>query len=285
MRTPAVRGALVCAVAIALAACGGGTPPAPTPTPSPQATLTATRPPAATATSTVTLTPAPPPSPTLPPQPPPPTPSGGAATVVRRGDPGRRVVTLTFDAGADLGFTGQILDTLAANDIVAAFGITGSWAQQFPDATRRIAAEGHTIVNHSYDHASFTGLSTQTAPLSQQQRWYQLDRAESIINDLTGGTTLPYFRPPYGDYDASVNADVFARGYRYNVMWALDSQGWRGRTVDEIVQICLDGAEPGAILIFHVGSASQDANALQRVIDGLRAQGYSFVSLPELVGS
>ena len=278
MRPAAVRAALACAVAIALAACGGGAPPAPTPTASPYATTTATLAPTAQpATSTAVV---PPPAPTATPLPP----VDGAATVVRRGDAGRRAVTLTFDAGSDTGFTAQILDTLAANDIAAAFGITGAWAERNPDLVHRIAA-GHTLINHSFDHASFTGLSTQSAPLSQEQRWYELDRTESIIHDLTGGTTLPYFRPPYGDYDASVNEDVFARGYRYNVMWTVDSGGWRGISADEIVGICLDGAEPGAILIFHVGAASQDANALQRVIDGLRAQGYGFTPLSELIGN
>lgn len=266
---------LLAALAVALAACGGGESATSTPTPSPldTATLPATSQPA---TSTVV----PPPAPTETPLPA----ADGAARVVRGGDPSRRVVTLTFDAGADTGFTAQILDTLAQNDIIAAFGVTGAWAQRNPELTRRIANEGHTLINHSFDHASFTGLSSETPALTQEQRWYQLDRTESIVSDVTGVTTKPYFRPPYGDYDASVNEDVGARGYRYNVMWAVDSGGWRGISADEIVQICLDQSAPGAILIFHVGAASQDANALQRVIDGLRAQGDGFVSLPELIG-
>jgi peptidoglycan/xylan/chitin deacetylase (PgdA/CDA1 family) len=276
-----IRLLLAIIAATVLAGCGGGGGPAPTATRSPAATATSTRPPTATRTSTSTITPLPQPSATPLPR----TPTGGAATVVRRGDPGQRVVTLTFDAGSDTGFAAQILDTLADNNIAAAFGLTGVWAQQNPALTRRIADEGHTMINHSFDHASFTGLSTNMPPLSQEQRWHQIDRTESIVNDLTNGTTKPYFRPPYGDYDASVNEDIFAHGYRYNVMWAVDSQGWRGISVDEIVDICLRETEPGAILIFHVGSASQDANALQRVIDGLRAQGYGFVSLPELIGS
>lgn len=269
---------LAAALGIALlTACGGGGAPAPTATPSPRPTATPTLKPAPP--STATPVPAAPAT-----QPPPPTPRDGAARVVRGGDPSRRVVTLTFDAGSDAGFTAQILDTLAANNIIAAFGVTGSWAQQNPLLVQRIAGEGHTFINHSYDHASFTGLSTNVPPLTQEQRWYQLDRAETAINDLTGATTKPYFRPPYGDYDASVNQDVFARGYMYNVMWTVDSRGWQGKSVDEIVQICLSAVEPGAILIFHVGSASQDANALQRVIDALDAQGYGFVPLPELIG-
>jgi len=261
------------AVAALASACGGGkAKPAATPTPAATATLT----PSATPTSTSTATPQPP---TATPVPSPTPPPSGAALVVRRGDASRMVVALTFDAGADAGYTSQILDTLSANGIVAGFGMTGRWAEQYPQLLGRIVDEGHELINHSYDHQSFTGYSTDSEPLSQAGRWAQLDRTEAIVQQLTGATTLPYFRPPYGDYDASVNADVGARGYRYNVMWTVDSLGWNGLSADEIVARCLSLAEPGAVYIFHVGSQSQDGPALQRVIDGLRAAGYTFVPL------
>ncbi len=267
----------VCLIAIALAAgaCGGSGQPAPTPTASPSPANV----PAATPTSSPASISTPTPMP-----PAPHTPVAGSARVIVRGDPSRRVVALTFDAGADAGFTAQILDTLATNGITAGFGITGRWAEQNPDLLRRIASEGHELINHSYSHASFTGLSTNLSPLTQAQRWEELDRTEAIVSDLAGAGTKPYFRPPYGDYDDSVNADVYARGYQYNIMWTVDSGGWRGRSADDIVQVCLSLAEPGAIYVFHVGAASQDANALQRVIDGLRQMGYGFVRIAELIG-
>ena len=193
------------------------------------------------------------------------------------------MVAFSFDAGSDAGFTYQILDTLSANGIVASFGITGRWAEQNPDLLRRIAQEGHHLINHSYNHPSFTGLSTGLPPLTQAERWEQLDRTEAIVKDLTQATTKPYFRPPYGDYDDSVNADVYARGYLYNVMWTVDSRGWTGIEAAEIVERCLDLAEPGAIYVFHVGAASQDANALQQIIDGLRAAGYAIGSVLDVL--
>jgi peptidoglycan/xylan/chitin deacetylase (PgdA/CDA1 family) len=203
--------------------------------------------------------------------------------VISRGPSDRNVVAFTFDAGSDTGYTAQILDTLAANHITAAFGITGRWAEQNAALLERIAGDGHELINHTYDHGSFTGYSTDAPALTQSQRWDELDRAEAIVQNITGVTTKPYFRPPFGDYDASVNADAGARGYRYNVMWTVDSMGWNGFTADAIVQRCLDQAVPGAIYIFHVGSQSQDAAALQRVIDGLRAGGYQFASLGDLL--
>lgn len=207
-------------------------------------------------------------------------PAGGAAQVIRYGDTSRKVVAFTFDAGSDDGYTAMILDTLSANGMRASFGMTGKWAETYPDLLRRIVSDGHTLINHTYDHKSFTGNSTQADGLSEAERWDELNRTVQIINDLTGATTRPYFRPPYGDYDESVNEDIGALGYTYNVMWAVDSRGWTGLPATQIAQRCVDLAEPGAIYVFHVGSASEDGPALQSIIDGLRAQGYEITDIP-----
>jgi peptidoglycan/xylan/chitin deacetylase (PgdA/CDA1 family) len=206
---------------------------------------------------------------------------GPPAQVVRTLETTQKVVALTFDAGADAGYTDMILDILDDNDITAAFGITGVWAEEHPRLVERIADDGHLMINHSYDHSSFTGASTGGEPLTQAERSEQLSRTEDIITNLTGKSTKPYFRPPYGDYDASVNRDVGSQGYAFNVLWSLDSYGWRGIPSDEIVERVTSMVAPGAIIIMHVGSASQDGPALQEVIDELRAMGYTFASLDD----
>jgi peptidoglycan/xylan/chitin deacetylase (PgdA/CDA1 family) len=207
-----------------------------------------------------------------------------AALEVRRGNSTRQMVALTFDAGSDAGYTSQILQTLADAGIKASFSLTGEWAEAHPDLVRAIAAGGHPIMNHSYDHPSFTGLSTGKGPLSTEQRIDELDRADLAIRSITGKTTKPYFRPPYADFDGSVLCDIHAAGYDYLVMWTIDTLGWNGANADEIVQTSLARAKPGAIYIMHVGSESEDAAALPRVIDGLRAQGYSFGTIADLLG-
>ena len=226
----------------------------------------------------LTATPTSPPTPT-----PTPPPSEGPAEVISIGYPSTNTIALTFDAGSDAGYTSLILDVLAANGLHASFGMTGKFAEQYPDLVQRMADEGHEFINHSYDHKSFTGRSTGAAPLTREQRFEQLDRTEAIIQNLTGKTTIPYFRPPYGDYDESVNEDVGARGYRYIIMWMLDSRGWTGIPAAEIVQRCLDNSQPGAIYTFHVGSASEDGPALQQIIDGLEAQGYALGTVTDVL--
>ena len=210
-------------------------------------------------------------------------PGASPARVIDRGPAGRRFVALTFDAGADAGYTASILETLRRYGVTASFSITGRWGEAHPELLRRIVNEGHHVMNHTYDHSSFTGLSTRSAPLAQARRWEQLDRAEAAIR-AAGGEGRPYFRPPYGDYDATVNADAGARGYAYNIMWTVDSMGWNGLPAGDIVTRCLRAASPGAIYVFHVGAASQDALALAGIIEGLRQAGYGLGSVPDLLG-
>jgi len=284
----AVIGILV----FASAGCGGRTgaslSASPSASPSRSATISARPTPPPPTTPAVTPTPSllPTPAPVPPPTPAPAMtlpPGASPALVIRKGDASRRIVAFSFDAGADAGFASQILDTLAANGIHASFGMTGRWAERNPELLRRMVREGHHLINHTYDHASMTGASTKTAPLSREQRWEELDRTEAIVQQLTGATTKPYFRPPYGAYDASVNEDAGARGYAYNVLWTVDSHGWMGWSAGAIIQRCQENAEPGAIYVFHVGSASQDGPSLQAIIDGLRGQGYYIGSVPDVL--
>ncbi|HUG14332.1 MAG TPA: polysaccharide deacetylase family protein [Thermomicrobiales bacterium] len=195
---------------------------------------------------------------------------------IRRFDTQEKVMSLTFDAGADRGYTVQILDTLASNGIKASFGMTGVWAEQNPDLIQRIHNEGHHFINHSWNHPSFNGLTSA-------QRADQLTRTENLIRTQVGVDMRPYFRPPYGEYNDSVLADLAANGYTINVMWSTDSLGWNGLTATQITQRVVSQAVPGGIVLFHVGAQSQDAAALQPIINQLRAQGYRFQSIADFI--
>lgn len=190
-----------------------------------------------------------------------------------------KVIALTFDAGSDKGYTNLILDTLALKHVKATFSVTGRWAELYPGRVRRMAAEGHVVINHSYSHWSFTGVSSTQVLLTTAARQADLRHANTILKALIGHTTKPYWRPPYGDYDASVLADVGAIGYRWTVMWTVDTLGWKGLSTDAIVARVVAHAEPGAIIVMHVGSQSQDGPALARVIRRLRRMGYSFTTI------
>lgn len=259
----------------------------PSPTNVPTSMPTSTSTPRPTSTSVPTSTATPLPQPTNTPRPratstPTATPDRSTpALTISKLPTTARVVALTFDAGADVGYTTQILDTLRAEGVKASFGITGKWAEANPALVRRIADEGHMFINHTYSHRSLTGRSTGESALSYDERADELWKTHSMILNLTGVSSKPYFRPPYGDYDETVLADVRSRGYTYNIMWSVDSLGWKGLSKEQIVDRVMTGLEPGAIYLFHVGSQSQDGPALPTMISTLGQKGYSFARVSD----
>jgi peptidoglycan/xylan/chitin deacetylase (PgdA/CDA1 family) len=191
-------------------------------------------------------------------------------------------VALTFDAGADRGYAEDILDTLRAAGVPASFGVTGQWAEQNPDLVRRMAADGHQVINHTLDHRSFTGLSDELGGLSAARQRQELEEADAILTPLIGHTTRPWYRLPYGDDAAGISADVAATGFTRKAGWTVDSLGWRGWAAGDIVARCVKLAEPDAVYVFHVGHTSQDGPALARIIAGVRERGLGFATLESL---
>jgi len=246
-------------------------------TPVPTASATATAVPTATPLPTDTATATPHPRWTSTPVPPP------TAVVISQGTIHGNPVALTFDCGADRGDAPAILDYLKQQGIPATFGVTGLWAEQNPDLIRRMAAQGEQIVDHTYDHQSFTGLSTRTLPLSSAQIATELTRADAILQRLTGSASRPYYRPPYGDESPDTLKAVAAAGYNVDVRWTLDSLGWDGLSATQIEERVRGNVAPGAIILMHVGAASQDAVALPRVATDLQSHGYHFVTVAGLL--
>ena len=196
--------------------------------------------------------------------------------------PSGPVVALTFDAGADRGYTEDILDLLAREHVPASFGITGTWAKANPDLVRRMGAEGHLVINHTVDHRSFTGVSDNLGGLSAAGRRAELEDADATLAPLLGHSTRPWYRLPYGDDDARVASDVASAGYTRKVGWTVDSLGWRALPAADIVARCLRLATPNAVYVMHVGRTSQDGLALARVLSGLRERGFGFVTVAGL---
>lgn len=214
---------------------------------------------------------------------------GTPARTVSRGTTSRRMVSYTFDAGADLGHTVAILDFLRDEEIKASFGLTGRWAAANPTAAQRIVTDGHHLINHTWNHGSFTGFSTGTTAMTPARRTEELIRTNNKIIALTGRSTRPYFRPPYGDVDAGVLRDVGANRFRTNVMWSVDSLGWKGLTAAQIcsrVTGAMSAASQGGngyIILFHVGEQSADAAALPCITRTLRERGFTFGTVPQVL--
>ena len=193
---------------------------------------------------------------------------------------GRRVVALTFDAGADNAGAPKILAALSRAHAAATFFMTGRWAQLYPQWARRIASR-YPIGNHTYDHADLLRI-----PLAAVGR--ELQMASSAIKNATGTAPTALFRFPYGSSSAGTLGVVNGLGYTA-VGWTVDTLGWegtsQGQSVDSVISRALDHLQPGEIILMHVGAnpidhSTLDADALPAIMAAIHARGYVFVALP-----
>ena len=198
--------------------------------------------------------------------------------VITAGTSGRKEVALTFDAGGAEGQPFSLLDTLKSAGVPATFFLTGAWAQEHQAVIDRITSAGYRIGNHTVDHPDLV-----TPARSDNFICYELGLANQIIADRAGIVgARPYFRPPYGSYNSQVVNRAAGIGY-VTVMWSIDTLDWDDATsADAIYNKVMANLGPGKIILMHVGSL-HEPEALPRVIAGIRSQGYSIVTLDQLL--
>lgn len=255
--------------------------PAPTPSPTPTATPrpTPTRAPAPTATPRATSTPRPTitPTPTVRPASTPASPAPYAAHLIVRGKPETGVVGLSFDAGGrDGGQTGSVLDTLHRFGVHATFFLTGEWSEANPALVKRMAAEGHELANHTYDHPDLTKVS-------DQEILAQVARADQAVQKVAGVGLKRYVRPPFGAFDQRVLNVLGKQGYDV-IYWTLDSGDWRAEmSASDVAQRVGTKANAGDVVVFHCYPA-KTAQALPAVLEALKARGLRMGTVSQALG-
>lgn len=190
-----------------------------------------------------------------------------------------QVAALTFDDGPDPVHTPQVLDVLRRHGARATFFMVGAQAARHPGLVARIAAEGHEIGNHSWDHPSLPLLGG--AAVTDQLR-----RAQAALGPH-GGALM---RPPYGHQNLATFLRARRLGLRV-VAWSVLGGDWRDDPSDAIARRVQDGLAPGAIILLHDNlytfaddrhrDRSPTIGAVEIVLRA--AAGYRFVTVSELL--
>ncbi|MCL4458343.1 MAG: polysaccharide deacetylase family protein [Chloroflexi bacterium] len=197
------------------------------------------------------------------------------AKVIVRGNPNSPYVALTFDLGGAPGSTAVVLEILRQNSIKSTFFTTGEWAEANPALLKQIVADGHELGNHSYSHPNFTKLS-------EAQMLSEIKRTAEVIRRLTGISPKPYFRPPFGAYDQRLLRLLSREGYQC-IYWTLDSTDWRNdSTTQSVIQRVVNNVKGGTIVINHA-ALEKTAQALPEIIKGIKAKGYRFGTLSQVL--
>ena len=185
-------------------------------------------------------------------------------------------IALTFDDGPSAYYTEQVLATLRHYKIHATFFVIGRQAAAFPLLVAKTAADGNEVENHTWNHADLNRLSTDAATVEIA------DTAAEVL--LLTGRAPRYMRPPYGSTGYAVRADAAVMG-EDAVLWNVDPRDWALPSVWAIQDNVLANAKDRSIVIMHDGGGPRDETvaALQIVIPKLRARGFRFVTVQDLL--
>ena len=184
-------------------------------------------------------------------------------------------VALSFDAAWGNEDTQTILNILKEHNVKVTFFMTGEWVEKYPDDVKKIYEAGHDLANHSENHKNMSQLSDEDCQS-------ELRKVHAKVKELTG-VDMELSRPPYGDYDNHVIQNAKSCGY-YTIQWDVDSLDWKDYGVDSIIKTVCEhkNLRNGSIILMHNG-AKYTAQALPKVIEGLKAKGYEIVPVSELI--
>lgn len=200
----------------------------------------------------------------------------GGASFVDNGSRSRHVVALTFDDGP-WPDTPQFLDVLEREHVVATFFQIGEQVSSYgPPVDRRMLADGDVIGDHTWNHADVSGDGSFAAG--------EISSAAAAIRNLTGFNPC-LFRAPGGAVSSALISEARSMGF-ITIQWDVDPRDWSRPGTNAIYSNVVGNAQNGSIILQHDGGGdrSETLAALPHEIDTLKREGYSFVTIPELLG-
>lgn len=182
-------------------------------------------------------------------------------------------IAVTFDVAWENSNTDELISILKDNDAKATFFVTGDWCDRYPEDVKKFFDAGHDIENHSDKHPHVMGANVNDLIADTRE-------CSRKIKMLTGEEPTLY-RAPYGEFDDSLITTLDGMGMKV-IQWDVDSVDWKKPTAAEIKKKVLKGVKPGSILLFH-NDLENTTEALPEILSELKAQGYKFVTVNDLI--
>jgi peptidoglycan/xylan/chitin deacetylase (PgdA/CDA1 family) len=196
--------------------------------------------------------------------------TGGDAGEIRNGPRDRSVVALTFDDGPS-SYTEGFLDVLREKHARGTFFEIGQEVGGRAATMRRILHEGSEIGNHTTHHDSYPG-------------YWDLAATNALIRSATHFEPC-LFRPPGGAVNSAVIAAAGEAELK-TVIWDVDPADWTNPGSGAVYSRIVSATQPGSIVLMHDGGGNRSGTlaALPKIIDALRARGYRFATVSQLLG-
>ncbi|WP_204018469.1 polysaccharide deacetylase family protein [Sphaerimonospora thailandensis] len=183
-----------------------------------------------------------------------------------------KCIALTFDDGP-WPYTPELLDTLKKHRAKATFFLLGRKVANRPELTQRIAAEGHEIGNHTWNHPDLTKLP-------DDEVFSEINSTSDIIYQ-TIGEAPTMMRPPNGATNAHL-AQLMAEMGLPQILWTHSTLDWQARNTKVIAERTLAAAERNAVILLH-DIVPETVKAMPGVLTKLEKQGYKFVTITTLL--
>lgn len=152
------------------------------------------------------------------------------------------------------------------------FFLGGIWAKENGDLVKKMAAKGHEIGNHGYNHKL-------PSRISRDEIRREIAYTDTIITETIGKKPTLY-APPAGDYNKDTLNIAASLGY-YTIMWSIDTIDWRDKDAAKIKGRIMNNLKPGAFVLMH--PTADTYKALQEVIPAIKQQGYRFLTVKEML--
>ncbi len=185
-------------------------------------------------------------------------------------NPSKPMVAITFDDGPNSTYTPQVLDILYENNAFGTFFICGQYIEGNERILKEMIQCGHEIENHTYSHQRLTSLT-------QDEIANEISLSQKSIQKVLPDYEFLYVRPPYGDYNETVENEVELP----LALWDIDSGDWIQTDEQVICNNVIDNVKDGSIIVFHDDSECT-VNALEKIIPELEEQGFQLVTISQL---
>jgi peptidoglycan-N-acetylglucosamine deacetylase len=200
-----------------------------------------------------------------------------AGEIIPRVETNEKVVALTFDDGPSEN-ADEILNTLKEKNVKATFYVMGENIEKFPEESKKIFTEGHELGNHSYSHQRMVFKSNQFIR-------DEVDKTNALILQLGYDKEIT-FRPPFGKKLIGLPMYLKSKNIK-TITWDVEPQKALGADVsaDQIVEYVRNTTKPGSIILIHpwYGEKNASRDSIEGVIDELKADGYQFLTVSELL--
>lgn len=179
-------------------------------------------------------------------------------------------IAITFDDGPNSDYTEMLLEGLKERGVHATFFLLGTEVEKYPNIVEKIHNEGHLIGTHSYEHVNLCNLSDSAAI-------EQVDKTNAVLYEITGEYP-EYIRPPFGCWKSNLDYET----KMIEVLWDIDPLDWKTSNSDVVAKRVIDKAQENSIILLHDASESS-VNAAFKIIDELQKEGYTFVTVDEIL--